>query len=160
MFLTNLTVAIGFLTLLSTDIVVLREFGIVAGINILGLFIVSLVMIPAALLWLPDPKQRHLRHLDFKVVHGFLHLIDKIVHRGRVSTYFVAFIFAIVSVLGIMRLKSVTYMVDNVPENSDIRRDIRFFETNFGGIMPLEIEVNTGKKKDVLRNITQAASER
>src|SRR6187402_2765507 len=32
-FLTNLTVAIGFLTLLSTDIMVLREFGVVAGIN-------------------------------------------------------------------------------------------------------------------------------
>src|SRR5690349_19911705 len=38
--LTNLTVAIGFLTLLSTDILVLREFGIVAGINIIALFVV------------------------------------------------------------------------------------------------------------------------
>ncbi|HZX74309.1 MAG TPA: MMPL family transporter, partial [Cyclobacteriaceae bacterium] len=44
-FLTNLTVAIGFLTLLSTDIMVLREFGIVAGINIMGLFLVSLLII-------------------------------------------------------------------------------------------------------------------
>ena len=35
-FLTNLTVAIGFLTLLSTDILILREFGIVAGINIMA----------------------------------------------------------------------------------------------------------------------------
>jgi predicted RND superfamily exporter protein len=40
-FLTNLTVAIGFLTLLYTDIMVMREFGIVAGINIIALFFVS-----------------------------------------------------------------------------------------------------------------------
>jgi predicted RND superfamily exporter protein len=46
-FLTNLTVAIGFLTLLSTDILILREFGIVAGLNIMALFFVSLVMIPS-----------------------------------------------------------------------------------------------------------------
>ncbi len=155
MFLTNLTVAIGFLTLLSTDILVLREFGIVAGINILGLFIVSLIMIPAILMWLPDPKPRHLRHLDFKAVSKFLLLIDKVVHQRRAATYVVAFILAAFSIAGIMKLKSVTYMVDNVPENSDIRRDILFFETNFGGIMPLEIEVNTGKRRDVLRNISK-----
>lgn len=64
-FLTNLTVAIGFLTLLSTDILILREFGIVAGLNIMTLFIVSLVMIPSVFSWLPTPNERHLRHLNF-----------------------------------------------------------------------------------------------
>src|SRR6478736_4139415 len=67
-FLTNLTVAIGFLTLLYTDITILREFGIVAGINIIGLFVVSLVMIPSILSWMPEPKPNHLRHLNFKIL--------------------------------------------------------------------------------------------
>jgi len=59
-FLTNLTVAIGFLTLLATDITILREFGIVAGINIIALFFISLVMIPSIFSWLPIPSERHM----------------------------------------------------------------------------------------------------
>jgi hypothetical protein len=149
MFLTNLTVAIGFLTLLSTDILLLREFGIVAGINIMALFIVSLVMIPAIFSWLPEPKPKHLRHLDFKIMGKFLEVTDITVHRHRPIIYLVAVGLAVFSVLGIMKLESVTFMVDDVPENTDIHKDLRFFESNFSGIMPLEIEVNTGKRKGV-----------
>ncbi len=49
-----------------------------------------------------------------------------------------------------MKLESVTFMVDDVPENTAIRKDLKFFENNFSGIMPLEVEVNTGKRKGVL----------
>jgi len=153
MFLTNLTVAIGFLTLLSTDILLLREFGIVAGINIMALFVVSLVMIPAIFSWLPEPKPKHLRHLDFKIMGKFLELTDLTVHRHRTIIYLVASVLAVFSVLGMMKLQSVTFMVDDVPENTDIHKDLKFFESNFSGIMPLEVEVNTGKRRGVL-NIT------
>lgn len=150
MFLTNLTVAIGFLTLLSTDILLLREFGIVAGINIMALFVVSLIMIPAIFSWLPEPKPKHLRHLDFKIMGKFLYLTDITVHRHRTIIYIVATGLAVFSVLGIMKLQSVTFMVDDVPENTDIHKDLKFFESNFSGIMPLEVEVNTGKRRGVL----------
>ena len=150
MFLTNLTVAIGFLTLLSTDILLLREFGIVAGINIMALFVVSLVMIPAIFSWLPEPKPKHLRHLDFKIMGKFLELTDLTVHRHRTIIYLVASVLAVFSVLGMMKLQSVTFMVDDVPENTDIHKDLKFFESNFSGIMPLEVEVNTGKRRGVL----------
>jgi predicted RND superfamily exporter protein len=150
MFLTNLTVAIGFLTLLSTDILLLREFGIVAGLNIMALFVVSLVMIPAIFSWLPEPKPKHLRHLDFKIMGWFLHLNDISVHRYRPAIYIASALLAVFSVLGILRLKSVTFMVDDVPENTDIKKDLKFFEANFSGIMPLEIEVNMNKKRGVL----------
>lgn len=154
MFLTNLTVAIGFLTLLSTDILLLREFGIVAGINIMALFVVSLVMIPAIFSWLPEPKPKHLRHLDFKILGWFLHLNDISVHRYRPAIYIASLLLAIVSVLGIMRLKSVTFMVDDVPENTDIKKDLKFFESNFSGIMPLEVEVDMGKRGALKSNLS------
>ncbi len=150
MFLTNLTVAIGFLTLLSTDILLLREFGIVAGLNILVLFVVSLVMVPAIFSWLPEPKPKHLRHLEFKILGKFLDLNDITVHRYRPAIYLVSGVLAFFSILGMMKLKSVTFMVDDVPDNTDIKRDMKFIEANFGGIMPLEVEINTGKRRGVL----------
>jgi len=153
MFLTNLTVAIGFLTLLSTDILILREFGIVAGLNILALFVVSLIMIPAVFSWLPEPKPKHLNHLNFKLLGKFLYLNDIAVHRSRGIIYAVSILFTVFSIIGIMKLKSVTFMVDDVPDNTDIKKDLKFFETNFSGIMPLEVEVDMGKRRGVL-NVT------
>jgi predicted RND superfamily exporter protein len=150
-FLTNLTVAIGFLTLLSTDITLLREFGLVAGINIMVLFVVSLIMIPGVFSWLPEPKEKHLRHLNFKMLGKFLYVNDITVHRYRPAIYLASAVLAVFSIMGIMQLKSITFMVDDVPEQSNIRKDLKFFETNFSGIMPLEVEVNTGKRRGVLK---------
>lgn len=146
-FLTNLTVAIGFLTLLATDIIVLREFGIVAGINIMVLFFVSLVMIPSVFSWLPTPSEKHLRHLNFKIMGGFLRMVDLLVHRNRPVIYIVSMALALLSVYGMMQLRSVTYMVDDIPEESQIKKDLHFFEENFSGIMPLEIVVEFVSKK-------------
>jgi hypothetical protein len=143
-------VAIGFLTLLSTDITLLREFGLVAGINIMVLFIVSLIMIPGVFSWLPEPKEKHLRHLNFKILGRFLYYNDITVHRYRPAIYLVALVLAVFSIIGMLQLKSITYMVDDVPENSNIQKDLKFFESNFSGIMPLEVEVNTNKRRGVL----------
>lgn len=152
MFLTNLTVAIGFLTLLATDITILREFGIVAGINILALFFVCLVMIPSVLYWLPVPSTKHLRHLDFKLMGSFLRGIDIMVHSRRSWIYIGSLLLAVISLVGISKLKSVSYMVDDVPEQSQVKRDLKFFEANFSGFLPLEVmvEFHTRKRRPIL----------
>jgi uncharacterized protein len=146
-FLTNLTVAIGFLTLLATDVIILREFGIVAGINIMALFFVSLIMIPGIFSWLPIPTEKHLRHLNFKVMRNFLSLIDVFVHRQRRLIYAGSIVLALLSAYGILQLYSVSFMVDDIPEQSEIKKDLKFVETNFDGIMPLEFVVEFHGKR-------------
>jgi len=152
MFLTNLTVAIGFLTLLSTDITILREFGIVAGINIMALFLVSLVMIPSVFYWLPVPSEKHLRHLNFPIMGAFLRTVDILVHRRRTWIYATSVVTAILAIYGISQLRSVSYMVDDVPEQSQVKKDLKFFEANFSGFLPLEImiEFKTKKRRPIL----------
>jgi uncharacterized protein len=151
-FLTNLTVAIGFLTLLATDIIILREFGIVAGINIMVLFFVSLIMIPSIFSWLPTPTEKHLRHLTFPMMSSFLKSVDIIVHRKRTLIYAVSISAAVLSVIGISQLRSLSFMVDDVPEESQVKKDLHFFEANFSGIMPLEVvlEFKTKKRRPIL----------
>jgi predicted RND superfamily exporter protein len=146
-FLTNLTVAIGFLTLLSTDILILREFGVVAGINIMVLFVVSLIMIPSIFSWLPTPTDKHLRHLNFKMMGTFLRKVDGIVHKQRVLIYGISIALTVISIYGMLKLRSLSFMVDDVPEDSPVKRDLKFFESNFSGIMPLEMVVEFKSKK-------------
>jgi len=156
-FLTNLTVAIGFLTLLSTDITILREFGIVAGINIISLFVVSLVMIPSILSWMPEPRPKHLQHLDFKILGWFVKSVDLMVHRHRMFIYSATIAITVIALFGMMQLYSVSYMVDDIPEDSDIKKDLKFVEENFSGIMPLEIEIDLRtKRRKPLQNLKVA----
>ena len=154
-FITNFTTAVGFLVLLSTDITILREFGIVAGINIVATFAVSTILIPSLYSYVSPPSSRHLRHLEFKFLNSFLSGLDWLVHKRKTLVFITTTVIVIVSVIGLMQIKSNSYLVDDLPEKSPMIQDLRFFEENFAGIMPLEVVVNTGTRKGVqnIRNL-------
>ncbi len=148
--ITNFTTAVGFLVLMSTDIVILREFGIVAGLNILATFVVSIILIPAVFSWLPSPGTKQLKHLKFRPLEVVLTQLDLWIYNHRPAIYVITTLVVGVAVYGTFQVKAVSYMVDDLPEDSEIRRDLEFFESNFNGIMPLEIVVDTGKRRGVL----------
>ncbi|MGB3181382.1 MAG: efflux RND transporter permease subunit [Cyclobacteriaceae bacterium] len=149
--ITNSTTAIGFGVLAFTDITILREFGVVAGLNIFATFFVSIVFIPAIFSYLPEPNTRKLSHLNFKRVDKFLNAIDLLVHRYRYRVFIITALLIGAGIYGMYQIKSVSFMVDDIPEDSEIRKDLAFFEANFSGVMPLEIIVDTGKRRGVLR---------
>ena len=150
--ITNFTTAIGFLVLVSTDIKLLKEFGLVAGINILATFIVSIVLIPGVFSYLPAPKTKQLRHLEFRFIGRFLTLLDLLVHRHRYRVFAVTAAIVAVSIIGLTKLYSVAYMVDDIPEQSSTKQDLFFFERNFNGVMPLEIIIDFGKPRSTINN--------
>ncbi|TAD98781.1 MAG: hypothetical protein EAZ97_10375 [Bacteroidetes bacterium] len=147
--MTNLTTAIGFMVLIFTDISILKEFGIVAGINILATFIISLTFIPAIFSYLPSPKARHLKHLDFQPTIRFVELLIHLVSKNRPKVYAVAILMSVISIFGIVKIKALSFMVDDMPQESQIVKDLRFFEKNFKGVMPIEIVIDTQKRKGI-----------
>ncbi len=149
--ITNFTTAIGFLVLITTDIVILQEFGVVAGINIMATFLVSMILIPGVFSWMPPPSGKQLRHLKLRPFDKVLTLLDLLVHRHRIYIYVVTAIVVVISLFGMNKLQSISYIVDDIPEKSRIKQDLDFFEANFSGIMPLEVIVNTGVKRGVLQ---------
>jgi len=147
--MTNFTTAIGFLVLAFTDIIILKQFGIVAGINIMATFLVSIILIPSVFSWLPPPTSKQLRHLKFKPLETVLNGLDLLVHRYKYRVFVVTGIIVIVSLVGVYEVYSVSYMVDDLPADSKVKKDLAFFEQNFSGIMPLEIIVDLGQRKGV-----------
>ena len=150
--ITNLTTAIGFGVLLFTKIVILRQFGLVASISIMATFAVSTILLPAVFSYLPTPKGKRLKHLQFKFVDIFLHGVDLLVHRYKYRIFVVIGIIVLLSVYGLYQIYAVSYMVDDLPEDNQIKKDLAFFEENFSGIMPLEVVVDTGRKRGVIVN--------
>ena len=144
-FLTNATTAVGFLVLISTRIDILSEFGIVAGINILATFIISLIFLPTVFYYLPLPKESQTNHLNSPFFQNLIEKIWILVSQNAKIVYFSTLVIVIVSLFGLYKIQSVAFMADDLPETSSIKKDIKFFEENFGGVMPFEIVLDLGK---------------
>ena len=149
-FFTNLTAAIGFGVFYFTKSVLLKEFGLVAGINILGLFFISLVFIPAIFSFLPPPNVRHTSYLESGWITKLLTRITNWVFSHRISIYGFTIVVCVFSVIGLTRLHNDAHIVDDLPKSDKVSVDLQFFETNFNGVMPLEIVIDTKRKNGVL----------
>jgi predicted RND superfamily exporter protein len=149
----NIAAAIGFAVFALTKSSILKEFGIVAGINIMWLFVISLVLIPSVLSFLKPPKRRHIRYLENAALNRWLMRIERWVFVHPKTIYILCGLILIVSAVGIFRLKSVGYIVDDLPKNDILYTDLKFFEKHFGGVMPLEIIVDTKKKMGATRQL-------
>jgi len=149
----NIAAAIGFAVFALTKSIILKEFGVVAGINIMLLFFISLILIPVTLKSLPAPKKRHTKYLANITVLKSLDRLEYWSLNHRKLIFGVTTIIVVFSVLGIMRLKSVGYIVDDLPKSDKLYTDLKFFETNFKGVMPLEIVIDTRQRNGIRKNL-------
>lgn len=148
----NIAAAIGFAVFALTHSDLLKEFGAVAGINIMLLFLISLLFIPPVLSYLPPPKAKHTRYLDNAFLEKILLRIERWAFHHARWVYGITTIIVVLAVMGIFRIKSEGFIVDDLPKNDKIYTDLKWFEQNFGGVMPLEIIVDTKRKKGIFRS--------
>ena len=149
--MTNMTTACGFATFMLTNSTLLREFGIVASINIMMIFLLSLLMIPIIYSFMSIPNKKHLEHLNRKWMSGFVAWMERMVKQHRVSVYFISVIALMLSIVGMYEIRLSGTIVDDMPKKADFYKDIRFFETHFKGVMPIEIMVDTKRKNGATR---------
>ena len=152
--MTNVTTASGFATFIITDSKLLTEFGTVASINILGIFILSLLIIPIVYSFMALPKTKHLKHLNKNWMEGFVNWMERIVRDHRIAVYFTSVALLAVSIIGIYQIRISGSPIEDMPKKADFFKDIRFFEEEFDGIMPVEIVVDTERKKGVMKAAT------
>ncbi len=149
--MTNVTTASGFATFMLTQSQLLKEFGLVASLSILSIFILCLLVIPIIYTFLPFPKDRHLEHLNKRWIGGFVNWMERMVKERRVTIYATAVVLLMASIVGIFQIKISGSLIEDMPKEKQFFKDIRFFEEEFDGIMPLEIMVDTKRKKGVMK---------
>jgi predicted RND superfamily exporter protein len=139
-FLTSLTTAIGFATLLTSGIAPIREFGLLTAVGVFLAFGLSFTLLPAVLLLVATPVQA-LRDPRggtwYPVLHASLRWVLK-------QKYRVPWIFAVlvaISAVGIAQLKVNNYLLEDWPEDDPQKQDYYWFEDQFGGVRPFEMEV-------------------
>ena len=149
--MTNLTTAIGFATFVASNNNLLLEFGVVTSINIMALFFLSLILIPIFHSYLNPPKERHLKHLDRGSVKKFMDWILKTIKTNRFSIYAASVALLVFSIIGIYEMRISGSLIEDMPKKEAFFQDIVFFEKEFDGVMPLEIMIDTKRKKGVMK---------
>ncbi len=149
--MTNLTTAIGFATFVASNNQLLIEFGVVTSINIMGLFFLCLIVIPIFHSYVPPPKDRHIEHLDRNYVKTFMGWILRNVKYNRFAIYIVAIILLVISIIGIYQMRISGSLIEDMPKKAPFFQDIVFFEQEFDGVMPLEIMIDTKRKKGIMK---------
>ncbi len=149
--MTNLTTAAGFATFIVTDSELLTEFGIIASINIVLLFILCLLVIPIIYSFMPLPKDKHLKHLDKSYTTTFVNWIEKTIKNKRITIFATSIILMVISIIGIYLIRVSGSLIEDMPKKTVFFKDIVFFEKEFDGVMPLEIMIDTKRKKGVMK---------
>ncbi|MBL7914891.1 MAG: MMPL family transporter [Bacteroidia bacterium] len=152
-FLANLTTAIGFGVFYFTNSKILMEFGLIAAINVMATYLISLVLVPIVFSFLPAPEVKHTKHLNAPRLNRMLDLVDHLVHNHYRKIFVVVAIISLIAIYGIGKISTVGYVVDDLPKKDPVYQDMRFFEKNFKGVLPFEIMIDTkqpGKALDPL----------
>ncbi len=149
--MTNITTASGFATFVFVKSKLLREFGVLASVNIISIFILALLIIPILYSFMPLPKKKHLNHLERKWIDNIVSWMEKMVKEQRITIYFATVALIIVAIIGVYKIKVSGSLIEDMPKSVEFYKDIKFFESEFGGIMPLEILVDTKKEKGVMK---------
>lgn len=152
--MTNVTTASGFATFILTNSKLLKEFGTVASINIIAIFLLSLIIIPIIYSYMPVPKHKHLKHLNKRWIGQFVDWMEKMVREHRIAIYISTILLLCASIIGIYNIRISGSLIEDMPQNTEFFSDIKFFEKEYEGIMPLEILVDTKRKKGVMKIAT------
>jgi predicted RND superfamily exporter protein len=149
LFLANVTSAIGFGVLYFTNSSMLVEFGVVAAINVMATYCITLILIPIILSYLPKPSAKQTKHLEGKKINKILEWVDYVVHNKRKALYFIITLVTLVSAYGASKINVNGFVVDDLPAKDPVNTDLQFFQENFHGVLPFEISIDTKKANGV-----------
>mgnify|MGYP001464172151 FL=1 len=151
--MTNTTTASGFATFIITQSKLLIEFGTVASLSIMAIFSLCLLVIPIVYSYMPMPNEKHLEHLNKRWINTLGDWIETTVKQKNIAIYIISVLLLVVSIIGIYQIKTSGSLLEDMPKNAEFYQDIQFYEAEFNGIMPLEILINTKRKKGVLKPV-------
>ncbi|MDP2114954.1 MAG: MMPL family transporter, partial [Bacteroidota bacterium] len=148
--MTNAATALGFAAFILIPNQMLREFGIITSINVMVLYGLTIILLPIIFSFQRPPKPKHVKHLDNNFFGAVLDKIIYLISFRRNLIYSIAGAMVLVGIVGVSMMKTSGKIVDDFRDDDPIYLDLKFFENNFGGVMPFEISIDTKKKNGAL----------
>jgi predicted RND superfamily exporter protein len=146
--LSALTTSIGFFTLTTSTIKPIHNFGLFTGVAVLLAFLLSFTLLPAMLVLLGQPQlrepRRHGRDWD-----GVLGRLFSRVLRQRRGIYVTSVLILVVSIGLATRVRINSSLLDDLSKGDPVRQDFAFFDRQFAGVRPFELELKPAPGRTV-----------
>ena len=92
---------------------------------------------------------KHLKHLEKVSIKKIVKWLENRVRKERLKTYIISLISLILGIIGIYQIEISGSIIEDMPKKSNFFKDIKFFDNEFNGIVPLEINIDTKRRKGV-----------
>ena len=142
-FLACLTTAIGFAVLVLSGSHLLSVFGQFASVGIMMLYVLALTLIPLAYLHLRPPSRRVSALISHDRVADFFGSAGAFTRRYRRSILGAAVVVSVIGIVGALRISTDLYVFSDFQRSDPLRQDLAFFESKFGGVLPLEVVIES-----------------
>jgi len=149
-FLTSVTTAIGFASLMSSTVVPMKMFGIYTAMGVLLAYIVTILFLPAALKMskkkrVVDEKSNYF----YPAIHSLLIKMAVLNRKHYKKVLLSGLVITIIFLGGISKLNVNGKVFDDIGEDSQLMKDSRFFTENIAPQFPLEFIIDTGISEGV-----------
>jgi len=141
-FLTCISTSIAFLTLNTTSIQPIRDFGTYTAIGVVVAYILSITVLPFILIHVKNPDRFRVHHTQLRW-DRFLRKVIKLVFRNPIKIVLGTLLLTIISFAGISRIQVNNSVLDDLDENDPIKQEFRYFDSEFGGVRGFEMEVKS-----------------
>ena len=148
-FLTSLTTSIGFFSLVSANILPIKEFGIYAGISVFVAYFLAFTLLPSVLILVKPPKKL-IKSSNSNFWDKYLRVWFLNVLRNKKKVFFITLLLAIIGVFTANSLKINNFILEDLSNNDPIKKDVIYFEENYSGLRPFEAEIRTQDSSGVL----------
>ena len=149
--MTSITTAVGFISLLTSQVYPIKYFGIFTAFGVLMAMVFSLVLIPAGIMIFGLPKVKKTKnnetHKETNLAYGFA---AKLLKRKNISIIATTAII-ILSIVGMQKIWINSSFLDKFGKDSDIVLTDKFINEHFGGTTTLNLILDSGEKIDIFK---------
>ncbi len=142
--MTSVTTAVGFISLLTSQVYPIKYFGIFTAFGVLVAMVFSLVLIPAGIMAFGLPKfKEKKKNSDEKKSDDFAYKVAEKVLVHKSSTIFITILIVILSIVGMTKVWINSSFLDKFEKTSDIVKTDEFINKHFGGTSTLNVILDT-----------------
>ncbi len=152
--MTSITTAVGFMSLLTSEVYPVKYFGIFTAFGVLMAMVFSLVFLPAAIMIFGTPKAKKINQNEDKEGHSHSRLANNFaaaVIKNKYISIIGSALIIILSIVGMQKIWINSSFLDKFEKDSDIVLTDKFINENFGGTSSLNLILDSEGKKDVFK---------
>lgn len=138
-FLTSLTTAIGFFSLVFVNVIPIKTFGLYTGIGVIMAFILTFTTLPFLFYFTKTPKIAKNDGKNFWL--PLMRMAFLFTMKNRKWLPWFSLVLIAFFAFGMTKIVSNNYLMDDIKPKVQMKKDFNFFDATFGGIRPFELSI-------------------